>query len=224
MEYKVGHKRTKKEIGFIRKSILYYFKSSTPRELFFDWIIPLGLSLIIFVLLSIFIAHNTSILSIIKKLNDASINVIAILAGFNTASLAIIFSASNNLLSKLNSNNEIANDDIKQEFDKMPRQNIFKRLRSTIFSNTKDNILKITVNFFCYAIIIQLIVLVICLLTSLTYSFVPKLSQIITNFYADRILLTGYGIFWFALVLHSVFISIRNVEIIYGFIMYKDNE
>ncbi|WP_028977242.1 hypothetical protein [Sporolactobacillus terrae] len=224
MEYKIVHKRENKPIGFIRKSILYYLRSSTPKELSFDWIFPFALSLCIFVILAFSIYHNTSILNIIKKMNDASINVIAILAGFNTASLAIIFSASNNLLSKLNTNNDSVNKELKQKFSDMPKQSIFQRAKVIIFSNTKENVLKITVNFFCYAIIIQLIVLIICLMTSMTYSFVPKISHFISNYYVDKVILTSYGVFWLTLVLHSVFISIRNVEIIYGFIMYKDND
>lgn len=221
---KIDIKRKREDIdeGFIKKSIKTYIKSSTPRELSFDLITPFLLAALSF-LFVFFIMESSNILGILKvieKINNTAVNVIAILAGFNTASLAVITSANRELLNSLNSkldpNSEVS-------FSTPP---LWKRIKIAIFNNTKKNTLEITVNFFCYAVIIQLITLILGLLSSVIYDFIPN----ITNFnfisisdFIKRVLLTLYGISWLSLILHSIFISLRNVEMVYAFIMYKDN-
>jgi hypothetical protein len=221
LKVNIVRKRESVKDGFIKKSIKTYIKSSTPRELSFDWITPFLLAALSFVFV-FFIMESTNILGILKvieKINDTAVNVIAILAGFNTASLAVITSANRELLNSLN---QKSNPTSEVPFSTAP---LWKRVKIAIFNNTKKNTLEITVNFFCYAVIIQLITLILGLLSSVIYDFLPN----ITNFnfisisdFIKRVLLTVYGITWLSLILHSIFISLRNVEMVYAFIMYKD--
>lgn len=218
---KITLKRNRKsnETGFIVQSLKVYIKASTPKELSFDWIFPLVLSIAVFTLMFYLSDSNLQILKIIEKINSTAINVIAILAGFNTASLAVITSSNRELLNKLNTT---ISPSEKVEFSK---PSLFKRMKLAITNNTKSNTLKITINFFCYAVIIQLIALIFGLLASAMYDFLPNIQQI--SFFSlgdltERFVLLIYGVFWLTLILHSVFISLRNVEMVYQFIMYKD--
>lgn len=219
LNIKIKRKRTSGEGGFISESIKLYIKASTPKELRFDWIGPLILSVLVFSLMAIFTDSNIAILKVMEKINNAAINVVAILAGFNTASLAVITSSNRDLLNSLNMS--IPSSE-KVEFKKLP---LFKRIKNSIFNNTKSNTLRITINFFCYAVIIQLITLIFGLLTGALYDFLPNITKF--HFFAvgnwiEKSLLLTYGTLWLTLILHSIFISLRNVEMVFHFIIYKD--
>lgn len=219
LNIKIKRKRSAGGSGFISESIKLYIKASTPKELRFDWIGPLILSLVVFSLMAVFTESNIAILKVMEKINNAAINVVAILAGFNTASLAVITSSNRELLNKLNMS---ISPSEKVDFKKL---SLFKRIKNSIFNNTKANTLRITINFFCYAVIIQLITLIFGLLTSALYDFLPNVTKFyfvsVENWMEKGFLLT-YGTLWLTLILHSIFISLRNVEMVFHFIIFKD--
>jgi hypothetical protein len=68
-----------------------YTKSASKRELLFDSIFPLLISCICVTLAFLF--AKSHFLELVKDLNTNSLTVLSILAGFNTASLAVISSS-----------------------------------------------------------------------------------------------------------------------------------
>lgn len=178
------------------KEVVTNFRKYTTRTEFTLFLgIPIIVSVLVFVYLGIFVSSNKSLLSHIMELNQSSLTVIAILAGFNTTSLAIIAASNNKVLQFL------------------------KRHK---LKDSNDTVLKQLVSFFSFAILLQLIVLVIGLLLSLiTKSFAgvtqifPLLSGSIVKYP-----LIAMGTIWLAFVLFTIVISIRNATLLYRYVLF----
>lgn len=82
---------------------------------------------------------------------------------------------------------------------------------------SKDNILQQVVTFFGYAVLTQLLILVfglmMVLLTKTSIFF-------ISNGYLDKTLLSIFSAIWISGVFYCLFITIRNVSLLYNYILY----
>lgn len=208
---KVTIKRKKtKQSGFIRKNIKNYLQYSTPKELFFDLIIPLILAIFVTITTFSLIPSPRDLAVIIQEINGLTITITAILAGFNTASLAIIASSGN--LIPADNKLSCENNDLKG----------IKKLKNLIMNNPSRNAIEAVVSFFSYAVISQLIILVFSLLLNVILSSLLKNIDVFPNLTPiyKMILLSGFSVFWIFLILHSIFLSIRNIDIISNFVKF----
>ncbi|MFP7414383.1 hypothetical protein [Priestia filamentosa] len=170
------------------KIVKNYFKLSSKAELRHDLIFPFIISLVLILLLYF---CDLNIIKILKDLNEVIITVMSILAGFNTASIAII-SSSNPL-------------------------GFVERLEQQGRAEA-DKLLKSLTCYFSYSIILQLFILIISIIASIALKFID-FENISDNIYYILILCTLFVI-WFTLVLNSLFITLRNVGILHNFILY----
>lgn len=217
-KYKINNKgrvnNTLKEI------IRNYFLYSTPKELKTDWLFPATISFILFLYFVLFITSNSKLLNLILHFNNISMSIMAILAGFNTASLTVFASANKNELAKLyNTWSEVP------QYNNHT-SNIFLLIRDLIVNlkqkKSHGNILKVTVTFFAYAIIIQAFILIGGLIISLFANSLTEFNKLATlsNYYLVKFFLSLFGWLWTTLILHSLFITIRNITLLYRYILY----
>lgn len=216
IKFKVKSVRRKSpEDRFIRKNIKDYIRYSTPSELRFDFLVPLIITFVIVIAISLIIPSPRDYASIVLELNSLAITIIAILAGFNTASLAIIATVSN----------REKPIESKKENNEFPKQNIkfFKKIKNLITNNPPQKELDAFVSFFAYAVISQLIIIIISLLINFLLSSILKVEGILPAYsyntkYAIMLPLSGI---WIFLILHSIFLSIRNIDMISHFIKFN---
>ncbi|WP_404407650.1 hypothetical protein [Jeotgalibacillus malaysiensis] len=219
MKTEVKVKRIKSE-SFLKNIFRSYIDHSTPSELKFDLVIPAILSFTLCLILYYFIEIPREFLIIISGINGLSVTIISILAGFNTASLAIIASTNKDFL-----NNEIskADDDLDLK-DDIPKQtnSFFKSLLVTLFNNKSDNKLKTLIIFFSYAIVAQLIIIVIGLSFDIIFSAALSSTFEILNLEAviETTIALIFIFMWLTVTFHVIFLSIRNVDMIFKFILY----
>ena len=180
-----------------------YYKFAGIKERKFDIFMPFIISIVL-VLTTFFLIQNPSdILSMLKDLNNVSLNVISILAGFNTASLSLIAASNFNTLGKMfGSGRSVKNDN-------------------------SANLLKQTVSFFGYAIMMQLFLLILGAVFIMVFN---SLTPVIKNhpyrywnlsFY---IALSVFAITWIAAIFHTLFVSIRNITILYNYVLLIGKE
>lgn len=177
-----------------------YRKYSSKEEVSFDWNVPKLIACFVSLIAIIAIKDATSVVSILKDFNNIALTVVAILAGFNTASLSVIAASNTKALGKLYASE---------------RQDSVE---------SSSNLLRQTVSLFGYSIIIELVILVIGailifvfngLSTALTYLPDMRYSDLYEKFLIAVVLLP-----WIAFIFHSLFISIRNISILYNYILY----
>ena len=178
-----------------REVIANYKKYTTQTEFRLFLGIPLVASVLVFVYFWFFEKSNSNLLGYIMEMNQSSLTVVAILAGFNTTSLSIIASSNNKVL---------------------------KFLKQHKLKDSEDTVLKQLVSFFSFAILVQLIVLVIgIMLSMISKSFndvaimVPLLSGL-----AAKIPLSILGVAWLGTVLFTIIISIRNATLLYRYVLF----
>lgn len=223
MKTSVKISRTKSE-PFVFKIIKTYLKDSTPSELRFDILTPIFLSLILAFTTLYFLPNPRQQLLLISEMNGVSITIISILAGFNTASLAIIASAHKETLLKEISPNSLVNDevDLKDSFDEEPL-GFFRKVVILLTNNSTDNKMRTLISFFSYAIISQLIIIVIGLSLAVIFSAISKSNTELlqTNIYVELLISQSFSVIWISMIFHAIFLSIRNADIIFQFILYS---
>jgi hypothetical protein len=214
-------KRTKlKKTDSVNKDIHQivsdYFHCSSKSELFFDCLIPILVAAVIFIISSFVSQNSAKILDIILKLNSSSINIMAILAGFNTASVAVIASTNKATLNQLydaNQNNDPTSN---------KGESVFRRFYSMIINQKEVNILKLTISLFCYAIALQLIILILgslIVVTSDNLIDIYKKLSFINKIFA-RVVISTCGFIWLSINLHCLFVSLRNVSLLYRYVLF----
>ncbi|SFP12105.1 hypothetical protein [Salibacterium halotolerans] len=178
--------------------IVKNYKKFTTKS---EWKLILGLPILFSALTFIFMGtledHNTVLLKSILKINQVSISVMAILAGFNTTSLAIIAASSPRILMNLNSPEFIEQD-------------------------KNDTILRQLVSFFTFAIVFQLGILVAATLITMFTENIVDLSEVfvyLTGIWV-RIPLIIFGILWMTVVLFALVLSLRNATLLYRYILF----
>ncbi|MDD9312624.1 MAG: hypothetical protein ACQEW2_02465 [Bacillota bacterium] len=181
---------TRRSVNYdIFKIIKNYFKESSKQEIRFDLLVPFCISSIIVFFLYL---SKVNMLDILKEINDVIISVMSILAGFNTASVAII--ASSNPLGVVEA--------MENQGDHIEGQRLLNSLTS----------------YFSYAIILQLFILIVSIIAAITLKFFD-MSTIADNKYLF-ISLSLIFIIWFTLVLNSLLITLRNASILHNFILF----
>lgn len=197
-EQKINRKHS--SVNADTNNILFgFFKFATTKEKRFDIGLPFAISAIIFVSAYFLIRSNQNLLDIVKDLNSVSLSIMSILAGFNTTSLAVIASTQQKTLFRLFEKNGQKND---------------------------KNILEQLLTFFSYSIIIQLILIILgsLLLVMLKYASDLYKNLSFVNYFSSHIILSVVGLIWLGLVLHTLFISIRNVTILYHYVVFIGSE
>ncbi len=184
------------KVGRDFREILYNYRIySTKLEKTLFITTPLVVSAIIFFYFYFFEDSNLKLLNYILELNSDALSVIAILAGFNTTSLAIIAASNNEVL---------------------------RFLRSKKLKNGSGTILKQLISFFSFAILIQLIVLILGILLSVVSSTFQEVSEtfpLITGLLV-RIPLSILGALWLAAILFTIMISVRNATLLYRYVLF----
>ncbi|ANU28411.1 hypothetical protein [Planococcus versutus] len=216
LKYKVKSNRVKsKKNKFVQNNVIDYLRYSTPSELKFDFFVPLFITLIVTAIVAFIIPTPRDYASMILELNSLAITIIAILAGFNTASLAIIATVSNkNIKSRTtNENKNIPSTKLKG----------YKRLKNLIYNNPPQKELDAFVSFFAYAVISQLIIIVISLVINFLLTSILKTEGIFLtlSMFSKYVIMVPLSAIWIFLVLHSIFLSIRNIDMISHFIKFN---
>lgn len=181
-----------------------YRKYSSKEEVSFDRNIPVAVACFVSLIAIVVIKDANGIVSILKDFNTVALTVVAILAGFNTASLSVIAASNTKALGNLYASERL--DD----------------------NENSSNLLRQTVSLFGYSIIIELAILVIggilifvfnTLVTVLTY--LPQMKY--WDIY-EKIIITIVAIPWIAMIFHSLFISIRNISLLYNYILFLGHQ
>ncbi|WP_279620600.1 hypothetical protein NQ126_010010 [Priestia megaterium] len=172
-----------------------YFIFASKKENIFDISIPVVISLIIFVILFFFEPSNSSILKSISNVNAIALSIIAISAGLNTACLTLVATAQQETLKKLYNSGE---------------------------NPEERNILKQVITFFAFSILFQLIILVIGTVFGTISENIPHIYKELEFISqgAAKIILVVFGFVWVSIILYSFFISIRNIALLYRYVLY----
>jgi hypothetical protein len=181
----------------IFKIIQNYFKLSSKEEIRFDLAVPFIISVLTVYFLS---KSGLNMLKVLQDINDVIISVMSILAGFNTASVAII--ASSNPLGLVEAmGTQAGNQRTNQTNDEEGRK-----------------LLNSLTSYFSYAIILQLFILIVSIIASITLKFFD-IKSFKENIYLF-ISLSSIFIIWLTLVLNSLLITLRNASILHNFILF----
>lgn len=175
---------------FLKDSFKQYIIFSTKSERIFDLLFPFVLSFCFVVVVYFF--NNLYVENFIKKidsLNSTVITAVSILAGFNFAGVSVISSSQSDLVQYL-----------KTKLSKIDR---------------KTSMFTILMVFFTWSIAIQLVV--VCFGIILFFSnqfFIPDSSlKAYVPLWAWCVIAI-----WLGVVLHSLFLSIRNIKMLFLFV------
>lgn len=193
-------KKTGRTNAFIVSIWKDYRKYSSKEERDFDWNIPLIIACSVIVISFVLIKDGNGIVSALKDFNNVALTVVAILAGFNTVSLSVIAASNTKALGKLFASER--QDD----------------------AESKSNLLRQTISLFGYSIIVELIILVVgTMLIFILNSLIPLISHLNDSKCWCIILKASIALLaipWIAFIFHSLFISIRNISILYNYILF----
>lgn len=172
-----------------------YFVFASKKENIFDISIPVIISLIIFLTLFFLEPSNKSILKSISNVNSIALSIIAISAGLNTACLTLVATAQPETLKKLYTAGKKPED---------------------------RNILKQVITFFAFSILFQLIILVIGTVFGTVAENIPHLYEELKFISHDvaKLILIIFGFVWVSVILYSFFVSIRNIALLYRYVLY----
>ncbi|PYI50278.1 hypothetical protein [Paenibacillus flagellatus] len=181
-----------------------YRRYSSKEEVSYDWNVPKLIACLVALIAIIVIKDAISVVSILKDFNNIALTVVAILAGFNTASLSVIAASNTKVLG-----------------------NLYASVRQDGVEGS-SNLLRQTVSLFGYSIIIELAILVIGAILIFVFN---GLSTALTHLpdlrYSDlyeKFLVAVLSLPWISFVFHSLFISIRNISILYNYILYLGHQ
>lgn len=164
-----------------------YWANSSRSEIIVDVLLPLILSVVLLILTSRYVTDFKTLIGTFQQLSGQVIAAISILAGFNIASITIISTAGD----------------------------VSARLRNRRSSPGSLTAYEILIIFFTWAVIIQLLVVLLSILLFYIGSFSPVKEGI-------EIPIWGWiaAIIWMTITLHSIFISIRNMKTLYLYVTY----
>ncbi|UJL45804.1 hypothetical protein KFZ58_15660 [Virgibacillus sp. NKC19-16] len=139
------------------------------------------------------------ILMNIKEINSDFFTVIAVLVGFNITSVSLI-----------------------SVFNKDTLRNVFSKLKG---GKEKEKVLKQLISSFIYCVFIQIGIIVMGSFYNIIVEDLIKIEflQGIYNVIKRLVILSLYAL-WIGIIFHSFIVSIRNVFLIYKFILavYKE--
>jgi len=174
-------------------TFIRYWKYSSRSELIVDVFFPVLLS---FFMIGYSYSFVTSLGEFIEKFQNMSGQVIAalsILAGFNITSITVLASANSSA---------------------------FNMLKGKKSRDEKLDLYEMLICFFTWAVIIQLLVVLISIIVYYVGSFVPREVK---NSQVPIVLWIGAFI-WLTSILHSVLVSLRNMKTLYYYVVYKPKQ
>jgi len=174
-----------------------YFRYSSRKELWCDVAIPITISIIVFLIVGWFSKSTGDIVKVFNDIITNALAVMAILAGFNTACLAVIASTSRETLHNL--------------IDSVPED------------DERDvSILKRIITFFSYAICSQILILIVGFIYIVVNNNFKDIYELIGFIGSDaaKILATVIGSILSACILHTLFVSLRNVSLLFRYILF----
>ncbi|OMF30941.1 hypothetical protein [Paenibacillus sp. FSL H8-0259] len=182
-----GMKKFIKANSFPWTTLAKYWRNSSKSELIMDIFLPMLISALLLLLTSRYINDFKGLIGIFQQLSGQVIAAISILAGFNIASITIIATAGG----------------------------ISDALRNRRSTPTSLSVYEILIIFFTWAVIVQLIVVLLSVMLFYTGSFVPTEMNVLIPVW-------GWcaAWFWMSITLHSIFISIRNMKTLYLYVTY----
>lgn len=183
-----GLKKFIKANNFPWTTLKMYWKFSSCSELIVDVFLPFVLSIATLYWTSQYVSDFGKLIEKFQELSGQIIAAISILAGFNITSITVI-SAVGGYAEKL-------------------------RNRTSLSGQT--SIYNMLIVFFTWAVVIQLIVVLLSILLFYTGSFLPKTLD-------TSVPIWGWvsASIWLTLTMHSIFISIRNIKTLYLYVTYK---
>lgn len=167
--------------------------TKTERKIFFG--IPIVAAVLVFVYFWFFERSNIDLLGSIMEMNQSSLTVVAILAGFNTTSLSIIAASNNKVLNYLKQHK---------------------------VNGKEETVLKQLVSFFSFAILLQLIVLVAGIVLSMigkNFKDIAAMFPLFSGVFV-KIPLSVLGVIWLGTILFTIIISIRNATLLYRYVLF----
>lgn len=186
-----GLKKFVKANNFPWTTLKKYWKFSSCSELIVDVLLPVIFSIATLYWTSKFVSDFGVLIEKFQDLSGQIIAAISILAGFNITSITVI-SATGGYSDKL---------------------------RKRINSAGQTNIYNMLIAFFTWAVVIQLIVVLLSILLFYTGSFIPKTLNYPIPWWGWM----SAG-FWLTVTIHSIFISIRNIKTLYLYVTYEPKE
>jgi hypothetical protein len=183
-----------------------YKRYTTKKEWRYYLLLPFVISTLIFISIGLLEDSNINLMKSILDINQLSLTVMAILAGFNTTSLSIIAASNIKILRYLKN--------VKLENEEQGNESALKQI----------------VSFFSFAIIYQLIVLVIGIVLEMSSKNLKDFAELVPfmSGLVVRIPLTVLGAFWLASILFALIISLRNATLLYRYVLfiadYSDEE
>ncbi|MEF7494381.1 MULTISPECIES: hypothetical protein [Lysinibacillus] len=173
-----------------------YKEISTRSEKIFDLLLPLVVSLITFLLMDKYLHYSfEDFTKNFLNINTIILTSTAILAGFNTASIAVIAGSQSKLVEDLKNT--------PADYD--PTESKFSVL----------------IVFFTWSILIQLFIILIGILANIFAQFF--LDSSIKSYLTPK-WIYGLFSLWTFIVIHSVLISFRNTKLLYTFVNFKNND
>ncbi|MED0991943.1 hypothetical protein [Bacillus thuringiensis] len=169
-----------------------YLRFATKAEKTFDFLIPAILTVIIMLFIAYMNPNTTTILKGIKDINNQSLTFISILAGFNIASISVLATAGSKLLEDLR----------KTKSNTVPDKTLFE----------------IMLTFFCAAIIIQFIII----LVGVIILIVSSITDFSPNFHINKFIWCMIS-FWIYALITTIFISIRNLKTLFYIMIYEEH-
>ncbi|MEG6512436.1 hypothetical protein V6C32_10980 [Desulforamulus ruminis] len=177
--------------------LLDYFELSRSKHLFLDFCISLILGLATVGLLFYLNATTYFIINAINSTVGVAITAFSILAGFNATSLSI-FATSNSPVAK--------------------------KLKNELIKNTNRAKMEQILSYFSWSVVVQLVLLLLSVIASFLFANdSPFKKFVLTHVYGDTaiwiILLFGMtGVFY------SVNLTIRNISLLYYFLVADSRE
>ncbi|MGN4124851.1 hypothetical protein ACMGD3_07520 [Lysinibacillus sphaericus] len=179
--------------NFLIEIFKKYRMISTRSEKIFDLVFPLIISIFTFLLMERYLLYSLSdFTKNFLNINAIILTSTAILAGFNTASIAVIAGSQSKLVEDL------------------------KNTRADYDPNeSKFSVLMV---FFTWSILIQLFIILIGILANIFAQFF--LESTIKSYLTPN-WIYGLFSLWTFIVIHSVLISFRNTKLLYTFVNFK---
>ncbi|REK52607.1 MAG: hypothetical protein C6W55_15955 [Thermobacillus sp.] len=167
-----------------------YWKYSSTSELLMDVLFPCILSIILLIFTSLSVDDFKPLIEKVQQISGQVIAAVAILAGFNIASISILATITGG-----------------------PTETLRKK-RS---DDGSLNLYEMLICFFTWAVIIQLIVVLLSIIFYYIGLFIPrKFENLKVNWFSWVFI----GV-WLTITIHSIFLSIRNMKTLYLYVTYK---
>jgi hypothetical protein len=170
-----------------------YWKSASVSELIVDVFIPIVLSAGLLYFTSFSVDKFKVLIEKFQQISGQVIAAISILAGFNIASITILATITGG------------------------PTGLLRRRR---VPDGSMNLFDMLICFFTWAVIIQLIVVLLSIILFYIGSFIPmQIDNWAIPWWA-----WGLAGLWLSVTVHSIFLSIRNMKTLYLYVTYKEPE